>query len=108
MHRTLSTLLVVFLATAPVRADSTAKIADIHRLMKLTGSGDLGIQVINQLMVSLKKAMPQVPEGFWEEFSKEVKPDELIEQIVPVYDRNLSHDDVKELIKFYESPIGKK
>lgn len=39
---------------------------------------------------------------------KEVRTEELVDLIVPVYDRNLSQDDVKELIRFYESQAGKK
>ena len=31
-----------------------------------------------------------------------------VDLLVPVYDRNLSQADVTELIKFYESPTGKK
>lgn len=39
---------------------------------------------------------------------KEVRTEELVDLIVPVYDRNLSQDDFKELIRFYESQAGKK
>ena len=52
--------------------------------------------------------MPQVPEKFWSDFMKEVHTDELIDLIVLVYDRNLTEGDVKELIRFYETPTGKK
>jgi uncharacterized protein len=31
-----------------------------------------------------------------------------VDLIVPVYDRNLTHDDIKELIRFYETPTGRK
>lgn len=57
---------------------------------------------------SMKKAMPQVPEKFWADFMKDVRTEELIDLIVPIYDRNLTQDDVKDLIRFYESPTGKK
>jgi uncharacterized protein len=63
---------------------------------------------MGQMIGSMKKAMPNVPEKFWADFIKEVRTDELVDLIVPVYDRNLTHDDVKELIRFYESPTGKK
>jgi hypothetical protein len=63
---------------------------------------------MGQMMTNFKKSMPQVPEKFWTDFMKEVHTDELVDLIVPVYDRNLTHDDVKELIRFYETPTGKK
>jgi uncharacterized protein len=86
----------------------TQKQKDIRKLLKITGSGELGTQVMSQMIGSMKKTMPQVPEKFWGDFMKEVHTDELVDLIVPVYDRNLTHDDVKELIRFYESPTGKK
>ena len=32
----------------------------------------------------------------------------LLEQLVPVYIKHFSHEEVKQLISFYSSPIGKK
>ena len=93
---------------ATQKQPETAKQKDIRKLLKITGSGELGTQVMGQMIGSMKKTMPQVPETFWSDFMKEVHTDELVDLIVPVYDRNLTHDDVKELIRFYESPTGKK
>jgi len=108
MGKLLAALGVVCLLSGAVYAEETAKQKDIRKLLKITGSGELGTQVMGQMIGSMKKAMPQVPEKFWADFMKEVRTDELIDLIVPVYDRNLAHEDVKELIKFYESPTGKK
>jgi uncharacterized protein len=89
-------------------AQETAKQKDIRHLLQITGSGELGAQVMTQMMGSMKKSFPNVPEKFWSDFMKEVHTDELVDLIVPVYDRNLTHDDVKQLIHFYETPTGKK
>jgi hypothetical protein len=94
-------------ATQPKQPE-TQKQKDIRKLLKITGSGELGTQVMGQMIGNMKKAMPQVPEKFWSDFMKEVHTDELVDLIVPVYDRNLSQGDVTELIRFYESPTGKK
>jgi uncharacterized protein len=95
-------------SSAGQKAPETQKQKDIRKLLKITGSGELGTQVMSQMIGNMKKAMPQVPEKFWADFMKEVHTDELIDLIVPVYDRNLSQGDVTELIKFYESPTGKR
>ena len=95
-------------SSAGQKAPETQKQKDIRKLLKITGSGELGTQVMGQMIGNMKKAMPQVPEKFWTDFMKEVHTDELVDLIVPVYDRNLSQADVAELIKFYESPTGKK
>lgn len=97
------------LCVAPLaHADGdAAKRADIRKLLVLTGSAQIGAQVMTQMMTSMKQAMPQVPERFWADFQKEVKPEELGELIVPIYDKHLSREDVKNLIGFYETPTGK-
>jgi len=95
-------------SNAQSRPPETQKQKDIRKLLKITGSGELGTQVMGQMIGNMKKAMPQVPEKFWTDFMKEVHTDELVDMIVPVYDRNLTQGDVTELIHFYESPTGKK
>jgi len=114
MRTVLATIGVLCVLGGAARAQSTSrpsetqKQKDIRKLLKITGSGELGQQVMSQMIGNMKKAMPQVPDKFWADFMKEVHTDELVDLIVPVYDRNLSQGDVTELIKFYESPTGKR
>jgi len=95
-------------ALAQSAAADAAKQADIQKLMNLTGAGNLGMQAMDQMIASMKGAMANVPEKFWVEFRKELNADELVNQIIPIYDKHLTHAEVKELIKFYETPVGKK
>ena len=85
-----------------------AKLADIQKLMNLTGAANLGVQAADQMIASMKGAMPTVPDKFWTEFRKELNADELVSLIIPVYDKHLTQAELKELIKFYETPVGKK
>jgi uncharacterized protein len=108
MRNVMATIGLLCILGGAAHAEETQKQKDIRKLLKITGSGELGTQVMHQMVGSMKKAMPQVPEKFWGDFMKEVRTEELVDLIVPIYDRNLSQDDVKELIKFYETPTGKK
>jgi hypothetical protein len=108
MRTVLAAIGLIVVLGGAARAEDTPKQKDIRKLLKITGSGELGTQVMGQMMTNMKKAMPQVPEKFWGDFMKEVRTDELVDLIVPVYDRNLTHDDIKELIRFYETPTGRK
>ncbi|HEY2732776.1 MAG TPA: DUF2059 domain-containing protein [Polyangiales bacterium] len=114
MRTVLATIGVLCVLGGAARAQSTSrptetqKQKDIRKLLKITGSGELGTQVMGQMIGNMKKAMPQVPDKFWADFMKEVHTDELVDLIVPVYDRNLTQGDITELIHFYESPTGKK
>src|SRR5947209_6161408 len=88
--------------------DHKAKLEDIHKLLDLNGGAGAAKDAMTQMSGSMAKAMPQVPQEFWDEFMKEVNAQELIDLSVPVYDKYLTHGDVKELIQFYETPAGKK
>ncbi len=86
----------------------SAKEKDIRRFLKVTGAAELATQTMKQMVGMYKQQMPQVPAKFWDDFLKEAKAENLIDLLVPIYDKNLSHDDVKALIKFHESPAGKR
>lgn len=85
-----------------------AKRADIRKLLKLMGSARMGVQATEQLVRTYQIALPQVPPSFWRQLSAQITEDALIELIVPIYDRNLSHDDVRALLTFYSSPAGQR
>lgn len=117
MKRATFVILISLLILLPVSAqkvekgvsqDRSAKIKDIRRLMDITGSGNIGMQVMSNMIESYKKMLPNVPPSFWDGFVKEVDIDSLVEMIIPIYDKYLTHEEIKEIIKFYESPVGKK
>jgi len=85
-----------------------AKEAKIRRVLQLTGSAQLGPQVVNQLLGSFKTAMPQVPAAFWSDFQKEIRPEDFVNLVIPIYARHYSENDLDGLIAFYSSPLGQK
>lgn len=85
-----------------------AKKADILKMLKLTGASEMGRQALNQMIGLQKQQNPDVPQKFWDEFMLEVDMNELVERTIPSYDKHFTHADIKEMIKFFESPIGKK
>jgi hypothetical protein len=64
-----------------------------------------------QILTQLKMSKPGVPDSVWSNLKTEVfdnEVNELTQKMVPLYKKHFTHEDVKELISFYESPIGKK
>ena len=113
MRLAAATVAALFLcAASPSLAEPPAKmspkLADIHRLMEITGAAALGAQVMQQLIPTFRQSMPNVPQKFWDDFSKEADPNELVNRVALIYDKYLSHEEVKQIIKFYETPVGKK
>ncbi len=74
----------------------------------MTGLGKLGVQVAQNMLTSFKQSFPNVPEEFWTNFMKEVNPEMLITMIIPIYDKYYTEEDIKKMIEFYQSPVGKK
>jgi hypothetical protein len=85
-----------------------AKEKDIRALLELTGAAKLGTMIIDQMFEPMKKMQPNLPAEFWTDLKKEMRPDELIDLVVPIYDRQLTDGEIRDLIKFYQTPTGKK
>ncbi|HDZ22755.1 hypothetical protein LCGC14_0451450 [marine sediment metagenome] len=81
--------------------------ADILKMLKLTGSDKLGEQVFKQMMASLKPLAPNVPEEFWTLLGQEFDMSGMIDLLIPVYAKHLTHEDVQAIIVFYETPAGR-
>ena len=99
-------LLTVIFSTGFSQAKS--KTDNIQTLLELTGSGKLGMQVMQNMLASFKQTYPDVPEQFWKEFMKEVNADALIKMVIPIYEKYYTDLEIQQLIAFYQTPLGKK
>jgi hypothetical protein len=97
-------------AQAPPQTDAerAAKRADIRKLIELTGAANISADALQKMIEPLKASYPQVPEEFWDTFVHEVHSDELVDLVIPIYDKYYTHDEIQELMHFYQSPVGQK
>ena len=108
----LSLALCALLAAAPAPAEEPVEIVQAspeelaRQLMDLTGGGELGKQVMAQMVSSFRGMDASVPEAFWDEFLDSVDAGELVEMIVPIYVRHLTVEEMSAAIDFYSSPTG--
>lgn len=122
MKRTALTALLLVLFAVSTHAQTTAgtineeKKQDLIRLLDLTKATDIGAQFVQQGVDELRKSFASLPDErrermvkiFQEEMLKEFSREKMIEGILPIYDKYLTDEDVKQLIAFYESPVGRK
>ena len=102
-------LLVVFSLVVTVQANvSPEKRKEIEKLLRLTGVEKLSEQMVNQMLTSFRTQMPQVPETFWTKFQQKMNTRDLIEKIIPVYDKYYTIEDLKAINAFYETSAGQK
>jgi hypothetical protein len=81
---------------------------EIETMLRLTGMEKLMGQMKTQMINGLKAQMPQVPETFWITFQSKMNMGELLEKIIPLYDKYYTMEDLKAVNAFYQSPAGQR
>ena len=99
-------LFSTLLMTPHALAGDKAEAAKARQLMELTGSAELGQQMMAQMMTQFQ-AMG-LDEAFVTEFQKRARPEHLVDMVVPIYVENLDEDTMDAAITFYSSKEGKK
>ena len=90
---------------AQTPAPPSEKTNDIRKLILLTGGAKIMDQMFNAMAANFKD--PKAQQAF-QEFRKEFDPNQIYEIMIPAYDKFLSADDVKEVLRFYQSPAGQR
>lgn len=101
-------IILILLVSLDSASAQTAKEKKIQELLELTGSGNLGMQVLHNMFSSYQKAMPNVPKEFWDGFFNQIDAASLIKMVIPIYEKHYSEQDIDDLITFYKTPLGKK
>jgi hypothetical protein len=109
-ERFMKKLLFVFLLMAGMAAAGygQTKKADIVRLLDISNTKMQAAQLFDLMLPSLRAMAPDVPVTFWTMFQSKLDMDSFVELFIPLYDKYFTHDEIKGLIQFYESPTGKK
>jgi len=83
----------------------------LKKMFEVSGSEESYKAVIKQMFPMLKGQYSNVEADVWNDLEKEflkTSLDNLTEMLAPVYSSHLTIEELKEIIKFYESPVGKK
>jgi uncharacterized protein len=117
--RTAALVLLIACATPALAEELTAeKRADIEELLQMTGALAIGRQlsgaVVQQMTQLLRKARPDIPQRVLDVLPEEI--DGVIqdntaafkEMMIPLYHKYFTGAEVKEMIRFYSTPLGKK
>ena len=102
---------VVTMAQTAQNQPSKEYVAELKKMIVSSGSDATFKVMIPQMFAMMKQQLPNVPAEFWTETEKEMMKtlvDDLVEMLAPIYQKHLTLKDLQEIVKFYESPIGKK
>lgn len=102
-------------STSPI---DPAKEADIRSLMELVGARDLvqdgANNAIEQSREKLVATVPNNDKGqafvnaFAASYQKKFDVDQVTDQLVAIYDKHFTDEEIKGLLQFYGSPLGQK
>jgi hypothetical protein len=94
------------------------KQADIRRLLELTGAAGMASQSMDGLEKSIRSLMSDsLPPGdyrdqlvdlFFQKFRSKRDMTQLVDLVVPIYDKYYTDEEIKSLIQFYETPVARK
>ena len=105
-------LFVISVQSFALRNSEDDKFAkDVRYLFLINGSESIYKQTIKAMIEHFKSQESDVPSAYWQKAETEflnTSIDELIQMLVPIYKKNLSHEDVLAMISFYESDAGKR
>lgn len=106
MRIILITILLSCLTMVRAKEGDSAKTQDVRKFLRLTNVAELSFADIKSNIELQSRANPDVPAAFWKELSANLRPQEFIDRMVPIYEKHFSHDEIKAWIAFFESPHG--
>jgi hypothetical protein len=94
---------------------------DIKTLIVTTGGTNIAVQfgsaLSQNLAKTLKAARPDIPERVFTVINKELitlfeeridAAGGMVERVIPIYDKYFTHSEIRELLAFYQTNIGRK
>ena len=81
----------------------------IRKLIALTHAERTMLEGMKVGLAAQKKAQPEIPDAFWEEFIKRATDNigEFVTILVGVHDRHYTKDQIDQMIAFFETPLGR-
>lgn len=106
---------LVIAASAAVSAQSDAaavaqKAAVIGQLLEVTHAADQVLDTMEAGLPAVRAANPGIPAIFWDRFVQQARArrNELLATLVPVYARTFELSELEELLRFYNTPLGRR
>ena len=94
------------------------KDADIRHLLELTHAGEIATQTMNAMEANMRPLMIDAfPKGeyreklialFFDKFHAKIDVQQLLDMAIPAYKKYYSDEEIKQLISFYQTPLGQK
>lgn len=111
MKKVIGLFFVLGLFSLPAFAQDDAEFDEAVKTMFKAVGFEENYKVVIKQMMEMYKNDGQGDPAIWDELEAEFMKssiDELTELLIPVYKKYYTLDDLKQIIAFYETPVGKK
>lgn len=92
---------------APAQVDAQ-KAAIIRELLALSGSMRLGNEMIAMLLDAVKRSSPDIDPAILDRLQAKMDVRELENEMVAIYDRHFSTEDLRTVLAFYKTDTGRR
>jgi len=95
--------------TATEKKISPQKEKSIRELIRVSNTEKQYKQAIRQMFAMYREQKTEVPGEVWDKMeAKFADVSEVLDALVPIYDKYYTQEDIDGLLTFYNSPVGKK
>ena len=109
--RILTFSLLIFLSVTSFSQEDKQYTETLNKMFEVSGTEGSYQAAIKQMFSMFKQQYSNVEVEIWTDLEKEFSKkslNELTKMLVPVYSKYMTLEDLNELIKFYNTPTGKK
>ena len=96
-------LAIAFLVFGVFTNAQSSKDVKIAELLETMGSTHAMKTSFEYMIKYYKQNNPQISSEYWDNASKHVDYDELVQKLVPVYSKHFTEQEIVDLLKFYNT-----
>ena len=101
-------LAIAFLVFGVFTNAQSSKDVKIAELLETMGSTHAMKTSFEYMINYYKQNNPQISSEYWDNASKHVDYDELVQKLIPVYSKHFTEHEIVDLLNFYNTSTGKK
>ena len=107
----ISIITLICISSAMMAQDNEKFDKEYLEMLKKSGAIEAIDQLPSTMLEQLKQSMPNAPEGMVKEISDTLSASMkglLTNKLLPYYKKNFTISEIREINKFYETPVGMK
>lgn len=111
MKKLLVIAILSLICSSSFAQDNAGYTATLKKMLESTGGQGAFQAAIKQMFSMFRQQKNNVPAEIWDSLQAEMEKtsmDDLATLLTPVYQKQLTESDLKKIIEFYDTPIGRK